>query len=38
MASIMAAKGHVTNFFIIDLNKSFIYYQHSVKVSQWYAE
>ena len=34
MASKMAAKGHVTIFFIIDSNKSFIYKQHSVKVSQ----
>ena len=34
MASEMAAKGHVTIFFIIGSNKSFMYKQHSVKVSQ----
>ena len=30
----MAAKGHVTIFIIIGSNDSFIYKQHSVKVSQ----
>ena len=34
MAFKMATKGHVTIFIIIDSNKSFIYQQHSVKVSQ----
>ena len=38
MAFKMAAKGHVTIFFIISSNKSFIYDQHSVKVSQQYVE
>ena len=30
----MAAEGHVTIFFTIGTNESFIYLQHSVKVSQ----
>ena len=34
VASKMAAKGHVTKIFIIGSNECFIYYQHSVKVSQ----
>ena len=34
MASKMAANGHVTIFIIIGLKESFIYMQHSVKVSQ----
>ena len=38
MASKMAAKGHVAIFFIIGSNKSFIYYQHFVNVSQRYVE
>ena len=33
MASKMAANGHVTIFIIIGSNESFIYKQHSVKVS-----
>ena len=34
MASEMAAKGHMTIFIIVGSNESFIYKQHSVKVSQ----
>ena len=34
MASKKATKGHMTIFIIIDSNESFIYQQHSVKVSK----
>ena len=38
MATKTAAKGHVKIFIIVDSNDSFIYMQHSVKVSQQWAE
>ena len=34
----MAAEGHVTFFFTIGSNASFMYLQHSVKVSQQKVE
>ena len=34
----MVANGHVTILFIINPNQSFIYWQHSVKVSKQYVK